>query len=377
MAVMGALLAACGASEEAPASAAALVGYAAAAAAMDAAQWSPGQERQVATLLSGLPVNPDALNDVLADVRPTLGALDAALDAPWTLPPPGAPRVSRDDWEAMAWLAYGDARLALDRGDEALAGRRVALAGRLANRLAGAEGAALGDLVIAFGLAEAGALQAQRLAVLAPGAAEAPAPIPNAAWRAALRAEAVAATGRIEAMADDPAGGLGLAGDALPEGAADASPKDLLDTPAAQDAAVGLFLAASERTLADCAAPLMLPETLAPARDQPNAAGRVMLGELGTALTRVDDRRCLTEAARRAAALAVMLHRAAGGGALPTALPDAPALADPFTGRPFAYDPAGGTIRSAGRDRRLAASPGHGPFDDDEPTWYLDLRPLI
>ena len=383
------LLAACGAerSGELPAEiraapaapTVAMSPYADAAAALEGIAWSPALERQVAGLLVGKVLNRAALEQILTDARPALDALaDAAHRNGWTLPPPDAPRVSRDDWEAAVWLAYGEARTLADDGEVGDAAARAALAGALAARLASADGAGLGDLVIAFGLSEAASLQAQRMAAALPGEAARfapPPPLPQAAWSDAMRAEAIAATDRIAAMAADPVGGLGLSADAIPPDLADAAPADLFDTAAVQDEAVGLFLTLADRTLADCDAPPPLPRPAAPDPGAPNLAGHVFLRDLRAALVQIDDRRCLTEAARRAAALAVRLHAAEGG--LPAALPDDRSLADPFTGAPFAYDAAGGTIRSAGRDRTLAYGPGRGPFDDDEPTWFLDLRPLL
>ena len=348
--------------------------FAEAAEAVGAIGWSSGLERQVAGLLVGRPGDPAALEALLVEARPALDGLDAATRGPWSLAASGDERPTRDEWEAAVWLAYGDATLAAAAGERERAWARSLLADRVAARLAGAEGASFSELIIAFGLAEAGALHVQRMTALRPpSAAEAASatglrPIAQEAWDAALRTEAQAATARIAAMADDPARAAG------PFGEAPASPvPPTLDVEATQDAAVGLFLAAASRTLEDCPAPL----DLAPPVQVGNTAGQALLSDLAAALARLDDRRCLTEAARRAAVIALRLRAgAAPGDPLPPRLPEDAPL-DPMTIAPFGYDPARAVLWSAGADRRLEAGPGQGPFDDREPTWFLDLRPLL
>ena len=143
----------------------------------------------------------------------------------------------------------------------------------------------------------------------------------------------------------------------------------------AKDETLAKGLAAGTRTLEDCVSPAALEAGKVDREGNP--AGAVFLDGLARSLAQLDDRRCLTEAARRAAILAVGLHATKGAdGRLPDELPDDPDVYDPFTDRPFTYAPEGMTIWSAGRDRQ-AGAPGQGPFDDAEPTWFLDLRPLL
>ena len=347
--------------------------YGRASAAVGGIAWSPGLERVVAGLLVSQPPGDEAARAVIGTNREALSDLGAATREPdWRLPPPGADRPSRDDWEAAAWLAYGAAR-----ADPDGVWTHGLTAARLGLRLGEAEGAGLADLIVAFGIGEAGYLQAQRLAAAAGGgpedAGDALRPMSEDAWRAALRAEAAAVEGRIAEMARDPLAGLGFAAEEVPETVRARPPAALFDEAAVQEAVAAAFVAAMDRRVADCAAPLALTGLGEPDPMQPNLAGRLFVRDLTTALGQIEARRCLTEGARRAALLSWRLHE----DGLPERLPVDPALADPFTNEPFGYDPAARALWSAGRDRVLSDGPGQGPFDDRDPTFWLDLRPLL
>ena len=337
-----------------------------AAAAVSALPFSPGREAQVARLLAEAPLDEAALRAAVEEVRPALGVLDAATRAEgWSL----NARAPRDDWEALAWLAYGDARLALLDGETPRAFERALMVHDLGVLMGDAAGAGVADLITGFGLREAGLVQLQRLAALAPPDERTVRMLRQrigeegaglGAWAPALRAEAAAAEARVAALRDDPVAGLGLVGESLPP-AARAAP-DLFDETATREAVVGLMLRAAALTPDGCAQSLA---PAAPPAPGPNLAGRTYAFQTALALSQLTDRLCVTEAARRATVLALHHHEDTS----------APVLADPFTGAPFAR--IGDALVSGGRDRAVPTRVGTGPFDPEAPTYFLDARPLL
>ena len=337
-----------------------------AAAAVSGLPFAPNREGQVARLLAEAPLDEAGVREAVEQVRAVLDVMEAAARAgDWSL----GPRASRDDWEALAWLAYGDARLRLLEGDADGAFERALMVHDLGLLMGEAEGAGITDLIVSLGLREAGLVQVQRLAALAPLSARGAEAIRGrigeeggglSAWGPALTAEAAAAEARVAALRDDPVGGLGLVGESLPPAARSAP--DLFDEAATREAVVGLMLRAADLTPDGCARSLA-PD--APPAPGPNLAGRAYAFQTGLALAQLADRLCVTEAARRATIIALAHHAGA----------DAPVLADPFTGKPFAR--IGDALVSGGRDRIKASRVGTGPFDAEAPTYFLDARPLL
>ena len=362
------LLAGCG--QDAPA---AMAGYEEARSAVASLARAPGRERQVARLLTEAPLEEAAVREAVAAVRPTLDTLEAASRAPgWTIRA-GADAPSRDDWEALAWLAYGDARLRLADGDGGGAFERALTMYRLGVLMGDAEGAGVTEMIVSIGLREAGLVQVQRLAALAPpdartarrvAAIVADAEAGLGAWPEALRVLALRADERLAVAARDPIRVLGPAGERLPPEARGAS--DLFDLDATREAVVGLALRAGGLSVEDCAAGLAASQPSEPPAPGPNLAGRVYARQTAVALTQLFDRVCTTEAARRATGLALAHHagvRAHGE------------TADPFTGAPFTS--IGAALVSGGRDRVAPARVGTGPFDPERPTYFLDTRALV
>ena len=345
-------------------------GHAEATAAVSSLGFAPGRERQVARLLAEAPLDEAAVREAVMAAGPTLDALDAASRAAsWTV---GAGEASRDAWEALAWLAYGDARLRLADGDAAGAFERALMVHRLGVLMGDAEGAEVSDVIVSFGLREAGLVQLQRLAALAPpdarrarrvAAAVADADAGLGAWPEALRALASRADERLGVAARDPVRALGPAGERLPPEARGAP--DLFDVDATREAVVGLALRAGERGVRDCAAGLAAPQPSEPAPG-PNLAGRIYARQTAAALGQLFDRVCATEAARRATVLALAHHAGVQARGETT---------DPFTGMPFAR--IGEALVSGGRGRVAPERVGTGPFDPERPTYFLDTRALV
>ena len=342
-------------------------GYAEAATAAASLGFEEARERQVARLLAEAPLDETRVRRAVEAARPALDVWAAATRSDtWTVTEASA---SRDDWEALAWLAYGDARLRLADGDAAGAFERALMVHRLGVLLGDAERAGVGEVVVSFGLREAGLVQLQRLAALAPpeqavawGAigqiSKAEAGLRS--WPDALRIEAAAAEDRLTLMATDPAAALGLAAERLPPAARTAPDFDLAAT---REAVTTLVLRAADAGIADCA--VGLPSGPPPGPGA-NLAGRLYAHQTAFALSQLFDRVCTTEAARRATL--VILEPLAG-------LDRVAAPEDPFTDAPFAR--IGAALVSGGRGRAVPTRIGTGPFDPERPTYFLDARPLV
>ena len=356
------LVAACG-EEPAP-----VAGYEEAAGAAAALGFDPGREAQVARLLAEAPLDEASVRRAVEAARPALDAWAAAARAEaWTVTDAAA---SRDDWEALAWLAYGDARLRLADGDAAGAYERALMVHRLGTLLGDAEGAGVAEVIASMGLREAGLVQLQRLSAHAPpdrAIAERVAEAIGdpqaglAAWPSALRAEAAGAEDRLRAVAADPVRALGPMGERLPPEAR-AAP-DLLDLDATRELATAAVLRAAGAGIDDCAAGLAAGPPPGPG---PNLAGRLYAHQTAFALAQLFDRLCVTEAARRAT-LIVVAPRAG--------IDRIAAHPDPFTDAPFAR--IGDALVSGGRGRTVPTRVGTGPFDPERPTYFLDARPLL
>ena len=343
-------------------------GYAEAATAAASLGFEEARERQVARLLAEAPLDETRVRRAVEAARPALDVWAAATRSDtWTVTEASA---SRDDWEALAWLAYGDARLRLANGDAAGAFERALMVHRLGVLLGDAERVGVGEVVVSFGLREAGLVQLQRLAALASPeqavAQEAINQISKAeaglqSWPNALRIEAAIAEDRLTLMATDPAAALGLAAERLPP-AARAAP-NFFDLAATREAVTTLVLRAADAGIADCA--VGLPSGPPPGPGA-NLAGRLYAHQTAFALSQLFDRVCTTEAARRATLM--ILEPLAG-------LDRIAAPLDPFTNAPFAR--IGAALVSGGRGRVVPTRTGTGPFDPERPTYFLDARPLL